>query len=152
MIWSKSFSMERERFDGADVIHLLRARADDLDWPRLLRRFGAHYRVLLSHLVMFGFVYPNERDRVPSEVMEELVMRLGLELATPPREGKICQGTLVSRAQFQVDIEQWGYEDARTHSHVRMTDEHIAQWTHAIEDEVRTYGCSPRDGTAGGGG
>ena len=29
MIWSKSFVQERERFDGADVLHLIRAQADE---------------------------------------------------------------------------------------------------------------------------
>ena len=67
MIWSKSFVQERERFDGADVLHLLRAQADALDWPRLLDRFGPHWEVLLSHLVLFGFVFPAERDRVPAD-------------------------------------------------------------------------------------
>src|SRR5947209_1381921 len=42
ILWSKSFVMERERFDGADLAHLLRARAERLDWPRLLGRFGPH--------------------------------------------------------------------------------------------------------------
>ena len=51
MIWSKSFVRERERYDGADVAHVLRACADTLDWPRLVRRFDAHWRVLLHHLV-----------------------------------------------------------------------------------------------------
>src|SRR5229473_3075971 len=40
MIWSKAFVQERERFDGADVIHLLRALGLTLDWARLLARFG----------------------------------------------------------------------------------------------------------------
>src|SRR5207244_3254521 len=31
MIWSKAFLMERERFDGADVAHLIRAAHRDLD-------------------------------------------------------------------------------------------------------------------------
>src|SRR5262245_10069822 len=65
MIWSKGFIMERERYDGADIAHLLLARGPDLDWPRLLRRFGEHWRVLLSHLVLFGFIYPTEGDRIP---------------------------------------------------------------------------------------
>jgi hypothetical protein len=38
-IWSKAFIMERERYDGADVAHLLHARGPSLDWHRLLRRF-----------------------------------------------------------------------------------------------------------------
>jgi hypothetical protein len=60
MIWSKAFLMERERFDGADVLHLIRTRQNEIDWPRLLSRFGEHWRVLLSHLVLFPYVYPND--------------------------------------------------------------------------------------------
>src|SRR5690349_11249836 len=57
MIWQKALIMERERFDGADVAHLLRARAERLDWDRLLDRFGEHWPVLLSHLILFGYIY-----------------------------------------------------------------------------------------------
>jgi hypothetical protein len=30
------------------------------DWSRLLHRMGPNWRVLLSHLVQFGFIYPGE--------------------------------------------------------------------------------------------
>src|SRR5205085_6009490 len=30
MMWSKAFVMERERFDGADIVHLIRARGDEV--------------------------------------------------------------------------------------------------------------------------
>jgi hypothetical protein len=153
MIWSKSFIMERERFDGADVIHLLHARSAELDWPRLLRRFGdAHWRVLYTHLVLFGFVYPGERDKIPKQVMEELTRRLRRELQAAPLPTRVCQGTLLSRAQFLVDVEHWGYDDARAHPNVRMTDEHIAQWTDAISDDLRTYGCDRNQGQGAPGG
>ena len=76
MIWSKAFVMERERFDGADVAHILRACAETLDWPRLLQRFDGYWRVLLQHLVMFGFIYPSERARIPAAVLRELMSRL----------------------------------------------------------------------------
>ena len=36
MLWSKAFVMERERYDGADVIHLIRSKAEKLDWHRVL--------------------------------------------------------------------------------------------------------------------
>src|SRR5947209_7279263 len=35
---SKAFIMERERFDGADIAHLLLANAEHLDWAGLLER------------------------------------------------------------------------------------------------------------------
>src|SRR5947207_3666377 len=34
MIWSKGLIMERERYDGADVAHILNACADKIDWRR----------------------------------------------------------------------------------------------------------------------
>ncbi len=58
MIWMKAYIMERERFDGADIAHILRCCASDIDWPHLVRRFGPDWRVLLSHLVLFGYIYP----------------------------------------------------------------------------------------------
>ncbi len=61
MIWQKSFVAERERYDGADVAHVLRGCGETLSWPRLLRRFAAHWRVLMSHVVLFGYIYPDER-------------------------------------------------------------------------------------------
>jgi hypothetical protein len=132
MIWSKAFVMERERFDGNDVIHLLRARGPHLDWRRLIDRFGPRWRVLLAHLVLFGFVYPAERTRVPEAAMSELLARLRAERAEEPPLERVCHGTLLSRAQYLVDIGPWGYRDARLGPDVRMTAEDIERWTAGI--------------------
>jgi hypothetical protein len=133
MIWSKSFIMERERYDGADVAHLLRHCSGLLNWDRLLRRFGPQWRVLLSHLVLFGFIYPGERALIPASVMRDLMNRLLAELEVPTRDSKVCQGTLLSRAQYLVDIDEWGYEDARQAPRGTMTPEQVAEWTAAID-------------------
>jgi hypothetical protein len=135
MIWSKSFIMERERYDGNDVAHLLRAAAESLDWARLVSRFGAYWRVLYAHLVLFGFIYPSERARIPLWVMEQLTDRLGSELRTSPPADPICQGTILSREQFLPDLEQWGYIDARVFPRGHMTPEETAAWTDAIGNE-----------------
>jgi hypothetical protein len=133
MIWSKSFIMERERYDGADVAHMLRHCSGLLDWDRLLRRFGGNWRVLLSHLVLFGFIYPGERALIPATVTRELVNRLLAELDVPTRDPKVCQGTLLSRAQYLVDVGEWGYDDARQAPRGTMTAEQVAEWTAAID-------------------
>ena len=65
MIWQKAFIQERERFDGADVAHLIHAHGRTLDWRRLLDRFGPHDRVLFGHLVLFGYIYPAARTAFP---------------------------------------------------------------------------------------
>jgi hypothetical protein len=132
MIWSASFVQERERFDGADIIHLLRARGNEIDWRRLMRRFGRHWRVLLGHLVMFGYVYPTERQNIPAQILEELMRRLHGELRTPAPGERVCRGTLLSRAQYLVDIEEWGYQDPRLLPGSSMTEDDVAVWTEAI--------------------
>lgn len=112
MIWSKSFVLERERYDGHDVNHILRATAQELDWDRLLRRFDRYWEVLLSHLLLFRFAYPGERSKVPDAVLRTLVGRLEDEFGTDhPRA--ICRGNLISRVQYRHDLEHLGYEDGR---------------------------------------
>jgi hypothetical protein len=145
IIWSKAFIMERERFDGADIMHLLRARADRLDWERLLRRFNSNWRVLLVHVLMFGYVYPHAREMVPQWVMDELLARLQRERRAPNGPDRTCHGTTLSRQQYLIDIGEWGYRDGRLPPHGSMTPEEIASWTEAIEglsspgsDEPRT--------------
>jgi hypothetical protein len=139
MLWSKAYVMERERYDGADVLHLLRALGAQLDWERMLRRFGRHWRVLLSHLVLFGFVYPEEQGQVPQWVLHELLRRLaGSVMAVPAGVDRRCYGPLLSRAQYVIDITCWGYHDARLLPTGSMTAEEIAQWTAAIAEEKGT--------------
>ena len=120
----------RERFDGADVNHLLLSCGPSLNWDRLLRRFGAHWQLLLVHLILFRFVYPAERDRIPARIVEKLLERWRNENGGESQE-KLCQGTLLSRIQYLSDTERWGYEDARLSPRGRMTVEQITHWTAA---------------------
>jgi hypothetical protein len=149
-IWSKSFIQERERYDGADVAHLLHARGLELDWPRLLERFGEHWRVLLSHMVLFGFIYPAEREKLPAWVMQELTRRLAEETRDNATDEAACQGTLLSRAQYLHDIEHCGYQDPRLRPRGGMTRAQVARWTAAIADDGDPGG--PHGDVAAGGG
>jgi hypothetical protein len=135
MMWSKAFVQERERFDGADFAHLLRARAEQIDWRRLLRRFGPNWRVLLSHLVLFGFIYPSDGHRVPGWVMHDLMGRLEASCSTPASGPRVCRGTVLSRQQYLVDVEDWGYRDARGLPDNPMTDREIRTWTAGIAND-----------------
>lgn len=130
IVWSKAFVMERERFDGADVLHIIRTMGERLDWTRLLWRFGPQWPVLLAHLVLFDFVYPDEPAAVPVWVRKELG---GRYQAPPAQRAGVCRGTLLSRTQYLVDVTEWGYRDARRLPDGNMTDEQIAVWTRAAE-------------------
>jgi hypothetical protein len=90
---------------------------------------------LVQHvlLVLFGFVYPGERARIPRRVMDTLLARLAGELdASDPDAAKLCQGTVVSRQQYLIDVQEWGYTDGRLRPRGNMTAEEIAHWTAAI--------------------
>lgn len=128
-IWQKAFIMERERYDGADVVHLIKSCAPALDWQRLLKRFGSSWQVLLSHLILFSFIYPDERAAVPDWVMRELLDRLQKQLVQPTQAGHVCRGTLLSREQFQTDVNESDYHDARLPPLGQVTPEQIAKWT-----------------------
>jgi hypothetical protein len=145
MIWQKALIMERERFDGADVAHVLRARAELLDWDRLLQRFGEHWPVLLSHLILFGYIYPEEQAKIPVRVLTTLLRRAERQSAASSSastsdgdaDGPVCHGTVLSRTQYVVDVEQWGYQDARIEPRGNMTPDQAAEWTEAGLEAIR---------------
>jgi hypothetical protein len=131
-IWSKAFIMERHRFDGADVVHILRACGPQLNWHRLLARFGPHWRVLYAHLVLFGYVYPGERDQVPGWVMEQLTVRLTTDGGPDPAGDHICRGTLLSAVEYRPDVERWRYADALLAPSGPLTTEQVTAWTNGV--------------------
>jgi Nucleotidyl transferase of unknown function (DUF2204) len=135
MIWSKAFVMGRERNDSADVAHLLHAQGARLDWGRLLERFGAHWRVLLSHLILFGFIYPSERDRIPVWVIEQLVGLLQHELISPAPQTRTCQGTLLSWDQYLSDVDSAEYLDSRLKPRGWLIEEDISHITATLRGE-----------------
>jgi hypothetical protein len=134
LLWSKAFLMERERYDGADVAHLLRVHATSLDWARLMERMAPIWRVLLSHLVLFGFIYPAQRAQIPAWVMTKLLARLREEMESPPPNQAVCGGTLLSREQYLHDVLRDGYTDARLQPFGPMSAEDIATWTQDIAE------------------
>jgi hypothetical protein len=132
MIWSKGLIMERERFDGGDVAHVIYALGAKLDWRRLIDRYGGLWRALYAHMTLFGFIYPSERDRIPAWAMQELAQRMAAEVQEGSTDEKVCYGTIISRQQYLVDVMEWGYRDARLQPLGNMSADEIAHWTAGI--------------------
>ncbi|HEY9762396.1 MAG TPA: hypothetical protein V6D07_07720 [Trichocoleus sp.] len=136
MIWSKSFVMSRDRYDGADVAHLILACGERLDWERMLEHFSDHWRVLLSHLVLFGFIYPGKRSQVPIWVIQKLYQRLEQESNQPPVQTSLCQGTLLAPLQYKTDVEKWDYQDARLQPVGNLHPSDITAWVEHLQEET----------------
>jgi hypothetical protein len=129
LLWTKAFVMERERFDGADVLHLILRSGRSFDWPHLLARFRGHERVLLAHVTLFGYVYPTESDVIPRWVVRRL---LAAPIAPAVPGVRVCRGTLLSREQYLVDVRAWGFADARLPPFGHLTPRAQLIWTRAI--------------------
>jgi hypothetical protein len=87
--------------------------------------------VLLAHLVLFGFIYPSERSKVPAQVMEDLSARLTQETRSHEAAEPVCYGTLLSWSQYLGDVLGGSFRDARIRPYGNLTPEEVARWTSA---------------------
>lgn len=112
LIVSKAYRMRRNGFDGADVAHLLLQHGESLDWKRLLNKMDMYWEVLLTHIILFRFIYPSERERVvPKWILDELMSRVAAQMELPTPQDKVSRGLILSTEDFKIDIEQWGFRD-----------------------------------------
>ncbi len=109
MIASKLFVTRRERFDGADIAHLLRASADSLDWERLGKLTQPHWEMLYWYLVLFAYIYPARVNTVPESVWRNLTELFGKSVIQGRRE--TFRGTLIDPKMFAIDVNEWGERD-----------------------------------------
>jgi Nucleotidyl transferase of unknown function (DUF2204) len=135
LIWQKAYIMERERFDGADVVHMLKACGETLDWNQLVKRFGSDWRVLWSHLILFGFIFPSKRYLIPLQLVKEFAARVLKEQSEPWVGDPVCNGTLLSRIQYEFDLRE--FADARKAIRSEMSNEEIQRWVEAGSEVAR---------------
>jgi hypothetical protein len=114
MIWSKAYVQDRFRFDGADIAHIIRKQGPTLDWERLLARMDRDWEVLLAHLINFRFIYPADRDSVPGWVVHNLCSHVQRQLTEAAPAERVCRGPLLTPHDYQIDVSEWGYVDARS--------------------------------------
>jgi len=124
-LFSKAFVQDHDRFDGADIAHLIVARGKTLDWDRLLYRFKDHEQVLLFHLILFEYVFPLERECIPDDVMGGLMNAVQKLDGTVAR--KLCRGTNVAQQSYLPDIHSLGFTDARLRPFGPLTRRELQQ-------------------------
>jgi hypothetical protein len=110
LIASKLFVTRRERFDGADIAHVLYGTRGKLDWSRILQLVGQHWEMLLWALVLFRYVYPAQTQYVPADVWNDLLGRFQCALQHPDSAAKF-RGSLVDDKVFAIDVNEWGLSD-----------------------------------------
>jgi len=107
LVASKIFVAKRERFDGADIAHIIYGTYSMFDWDRALLLVGAHWEMLLWSLLLFRYVYPAQTHYVPASVWSRLLQKLQTEIAAPDPQAKF-RGSLVDENMFAIDVNEWG--------------------------------------------
>jgi len=110
-ILSKLFLQDRYRYDGADVVHVILKKHDEIDWERLLVAMELYWEVLLLAVLNFRFIYPTERHCIPQWLFDELIDRVKTQDQLPAASVKICRGRLFSPRDYVPDISEWGFAD-----------------------------------------
>lgn len=125
LIASKLFVDFRERFDGADIVHIIYASKGKLDWDRIRQLVGDHWEILLWQLVLFHYVYPNARECVPGEVWNDLLNRLQGSLGRSDARPNF-RGTLLDEKMFAIDVKEWGLDDPLVQQRARREPKIVA--------------------------
>jgi hypothetical protein len=110
LLVSKLFVTRRERFDGADIVHIIYGTAGNLDWGRILHLTGEHWEMLLWALVLFRYVYPAQTHFVPVVLWQDLLGRFLKLVLQPDGQGKF-RGSLIDDNMFAIDVKEWGLDD-----------------------------------------
>lgn len=110
LFWCKIYVQNRERYDGADLNHLILKHGHRLDWKRILMRLDHHWQLLLQQLINFQFVYPGERDIIPRWLFDELMDRAHEQFDHAAAVEKVCRGPIIDNTQYQIDVKEWDYK------------------------------------------
>jgi hypothetical protein len=110
LVASKIFVARRERFDGADIAHVIYGTCGKFDWRREMELVGEHWEMLLWSLVLFRYVYPGQSHLVPSEIWCELLRQFEREIRNQDPAAKF-RGSLVDDNMFAIDVNEWELPD-----------------------------------------
>jgi hypothetical protein len=111
LFWCKVYVQNRERYDGADINHLLVKYGKQMDWKWVLKRMDPHWHLLLSSIILFQFCYPSDyRDIIPQWLFDELVERARQQYDMPSPWEKVCRGPIIDQTQYAIDVKEWDYK------------------------------------------
>jgi hypothetical protein len=126
LIASKLFVNFRERFDGADIVHIIYGTRGNIDWQRVLQLVGDHWELLLWELMLFHYVYPSKQELVPRAIWDDLLSRFRRQLDSGSANLPF-RGSLIDEKMFSIDMKEWGMEnllqEQREHRQPKIIEE-----------------------------
>lgn len=78
LIWAKLYIVQRTRCDWVDVINIIDACADSIEWDHLLERLASDTPLLAGALSVFGWLAPGRAQDIPKSVWRRLGQKVPL--------------------------------------------------------------------------
>jgi hypothetical protein len=125
LIASKLFVTRRERFDGADIAHVIYGTEGKLDWDRILKLAGDNWEMVFWTLVLFRYIYPAQTPYVPLRVWDELIGRFISAVKDPDPRARF-RGSLIDENQFAIDMREWRLDDLLTEYRARRSGKMVS--------------------------
>lgn len=137
LVASKLFVTRRERFDGADIAHIIYRTGGALDWERILKLVGEHWEVLLWHMILFRYVYPAHSSHVPAPLWQDLLSRY-MHLVQHSESNAPFRGSLIDDNMFSIDLKDWGLEDIESEYRARQLKKRSEQLSLSVNEFRKT--------------
>ena len=83
LLWTKLYVLQRDRSDWPDLLNLIYAAGETLDWRHLLDMIGTDSALLASLLVIFAWLRPESARKLPQWLWRELHLPKPGSWATP---------------------------------------------------------------------
>lgn len=96
LIWSKLYVVQGTRCDWPEIVNLLVAAAERMNWNRLISRCAGDETLLASVLTLFAWVAPGRAQSVPESVWQRL------NLARPTERSPIVSRERIDRLDSRV--------------------------------------------------
>lgn len=75
LVWIKVFVINRHRCDWPDVMRIVQAQCQRLDWGRLLDLIGEHWLLLAGMIDVFDWQHPDSMGCIPDAIRSELAAK-----------------------------------------------------------------------------
>jgi len=68
LLWCKLYVMQKDRCDWPDVVNLIHAKGDTLDWEHLIERVGDDLPLLIGLLNVYCWLCPGSELKLPQQM------------------------------------------------------------------------------------
>jgi hypothetical protein len=88
LLWDKLYIMQRDRCDWPDVMNLLWAAGDAIDWEYVVERIGADTPLLAGALCVFRWMAPGKAQTLPAWLWKKLELPPSPETPHPESDAR----------------------------------------------------------------